>query len=176
MRVEPVRLVDVVEDSLVLIRPPAEQKSVRLRVVGPEQPVELHTDARKLRQILVDVLANAVKYTDAGSVVLVLRVAGYANDVRVTFEVTDTGRGIAAADWAHVSGRPTRPQRIAREAPGSGSPSRGNSRVCSAGMSCSSTAHSGAVAHSSSRSRRTPRRGPSPPRVRSSPPVQARGR
>ncbi|MFL5577456.1 MAG: sensor histidine kinase [Gemmatimonadaceae bacterium] len=102
VRAEPVRLVDVVEQSLVLVRPLAMEKGLRLRVEGPDEPVELHTDPRKLRQILVNLLANAVKFTDAGDVVLRLRIEGRDAEVRVYFEVADTGRGIAGADQEHI--------------------------------------------------------------------------
>ena len=67
-------------------------------------PIELHTDPRKLRQILVNVLANAVKFTDTGDVSLSSRVEGEAEDAIVTiyFEVTDTGRGMSLADQEHA--------------------------------------------------------------------------
>jgi signal transduction histidine kinase len=102
VRVEPVLLVNVIEESLMLVRPLAEKKGLRIRVEAPPEQVELQTDARKLRQVLVNLLANAVKFTEAGSVVLRLRVEGKETEVRVIFEVTDTGLGIAARDLEHV--------------------------------------------------------------------------
>jgi signal transduction histidine kinase len=102
VRAEPVGLLDVVEQSLVLVLPIAEVKGLRIRVEGPPTPVALHTDPHKLRQILVNLLANAVKFTDRGEVVLVLRVEGHDGEVRIVIEVTDTGRGIARDHQAHV--------------------------------------------------------------------------
>jgi signal transduction histidine kinase len=102
VRAEPVRLVDVVEESLMVVRPLAEKKGLRIRLEGPTEPVELHTDPRKLRQILVNLLANAVKFTETGDVLLLLRVEGKDAEVKVYFEVTDTGRGIALEDQKHV--------------------------------------------------------------------------
>jgi signal transduction histidine kinase len=99
---EDVQLVDVVEQSLVLVRPLATKKGLRIRVEGPAEPVQLHTDPRKLRQVLVNLLANAVKFTAAGDVVLLLRVEGRDTGVRIVFEVTDTGRGIATADQERI--------------------------------------------------------------------------
>lgn len=99
---EPLVLVDVVKASLVLVQPLADQKGLRIRLEAPDEPVELYTDARKLRQILVNLLANAVKFSDDGDVVLVLRVEGAEPDVRIHFEVTDHGRGIATADQEHI--------------------------------------------------------------------------
>ena len=104
VRAEPALLLDVVEQSLVLIRPLADRKGLRIRAQGPSEPTQLHTDPRKVRQILVNVLANAVKFTDTGDVSLVFRVEGEAKEAIVTiyFEVTDTGRGMSLADQEHV--------------------------------------------------------------------------
>ena len=104
VRAEPVVLVDVVEQSLVLIRPLADRKRLNIRTQGPAELVELYTDARKLRQILVNVLANAVKFTDTGDVSLVFRIEGAGEQAIVTiyFEVTDTGLGMSIADQEHV--------------------------------------------------------------------------
>lgn len=102
VRAETVLLSDVVEESLVLVRPMAMKQRLRIRIEGPAQPVELHTDPRKLRQILVNLLANAVKFTDQGDVVLLLRLQGHHAEVRVIFEVTDSGRGIARVDHEHI--------------------------------------------------------------------------
>src|SRR5205085_5444902 len=92
---ETLLLGDIIEQSLILVRPLAQKKGLRMMVEGPPSQVELHTDVPKLRQILTNILANAVKFTDAGDVILLVRIAGINPDVRVFFEVTDTGRGIA---------------------------------------------------------------------------------
>jgi signal transduction histidine kinase len=104
VRAEPVLLVDVVEQSLVLIRPLADSKGLHIRTQGPGEPIQLYTDPRKLRQILVNILANAVKFTDTGHVSLSFRVDREAEDaiVTVSFEVTDTGRGMSVADREHA--------------------------------------------------------------------------
>jgi signal transduction histidine kinase len=102
VRAEPVLLADIVEQSLVLVRPLAEKKKLHIRVEAPSEPTELLTDARKLRQILVNLLANAVKFSDRGEVVLLLRLEGSGEAIAVIFEITDAGRGIATADHDHV--------------------------------------------------------------------------
>jgi signal transduction histidine kinase len=102
VRPESVALADIVEQSLVLVRPIAERKGLRIRVEAPPDEVLLHTDPRKLRQVLVNLLANAVKYTVNGEVVLLLRIEGHDAEVRVFFEVTDAGPGIAAEDHEHI--------------------------------------------------------------------------
>jgi signal transduction histidine kinase len=109
VRPERVLLADVMRESIDLVRPLAEQKGLhlRLRLDGPMAPLALVTDARKLRQILVNVLGNAIKFTAAGDVTLDVRVDGTVPCdsepcVRVYFEVTDTGAGLSLADQAHV--------------------------------------------------------------------------
>jgi signal transduction histidine kinase len=88
-------LSELVEQSLVLVRPLADQKALRLRVVELPQLVHLHTDAGKVRQILVNLLANAVKFSERGDVSIAARIEGLDADPRVVFEVSDTGAGIA---------------------------------------------------------------------------------
>ncbi len=72
-------------------RPGAAAKRLGFALHLPDKPVELETDRGKARQILVNLLGNAVKYTDQGEVRLELR----AEADRVVFEVSDTGVGIA---------------------------------------------------------------------------------
>ena len=95
-------LTDIVEASLVLVQPLATRKGLRIRVEGPAEPIEMRTDPRKLRQILINLLANAVKFTDAGDIVLVLRVGGIDAEVRVYLEVTDPGQGMSLTEQAHI--------------------------------------------------------------------------
>jgi signal transduction histidine kinase len=104
---EPVLLTDLMHESVEVVRPLADQKGLRLRLEAPTAPLELLTDAPKLRQILVNVLGNAIKFTAAGHVTLDVRVEGMEPCdtepcVRVHFEVTDTGAGLSLADQAHV--------------------------------------------------------------------------
>jgi len=84
----------LVEQSLVLVRPLAEQKGLHVRVEGPARPVQLHTDPGKVRQILVNLLANAVKYSERGVIVLTVRTEGAEANQRVILAVSDTGAGI----------------------------------------------------------------------------------
>lgn len=61
-------------------------------------PAYVRTDEKRLRQILVNLVSNAVKFTDSGSVTFNAR---YRNQV-ATFTVTDTGSGIAPDDLEHI--------------------------------------------------------------------------
>jgi signal transduction histidine kinase len=87
----PVDLRAVARESAALIEPLALQKGLDFEVeVGPG-PSVAQTDADKVRQILFNLLGNAVKFTDYGVIRLDLRTEGE----RAVFEVTDTGVGIA---------------------------------------------------------------------------------
>ena len=62
---------------------------------APDLPAAVETDGRRLRQVLLNLLGNAVKFTDHGGVTLSVRPAG---GERVRFEVADTGVGIAPGE------------------------------------------------------------------------------
>jgi signal transduction histidine kinase len=102
VRAEKVLVSEVIEQSLVLVNPMVLKKGLHIRVEGHEHPLELFTDVRKLRQILVNLLANAAKFTSTGDIVLIVHVAGIEDGGTVSFEVTDTGRGIAVENYDHI--------------------------------------------------------------------------
>ena len=80
----------------------AKQLSWEL-ATAPDLPRWIETDASKLRQILINLLGNAVKFTDAGGVVARAQtIAATADDWRLVIEVEDTGPGIASADQQHL--------------------------------------------------------------------------
>ena len=82
---------------LDLIRPIAEAKGLALSIaVGPGMQRELVTDPGRLRQVIFNLLGNAVKYTLQGEIELRLRSASPGSTLRI--EVADTGCGIAPAD------------------------------------------------------------------------------
>jgi PAS domain S-box-containing protein len=82
---------------LDLVRPAAEAKHLALSIaVVPGMRVELVTDPTRLRQVLLNLLGNAVKFTDQGAVELRLRQVTDGTVLRI--EVADTGRGIQAEE------------------------------------------------------------------------------
>ncbi len=95
VELERVRLQQVMQPLEQTFRPMAEEKSLEFRMeCAPSAPDILSTDLQRLQQVLKNLLANAFKFTDTGSVVL--RVAGAANR-QVRFDVEDTGIGIPEA-------------------------------------------------------------------------------
>jgi signal transduction histidine kinase/ActR/RegA family two-component response regulator len=84
----------VVDDVRHLLSRQAEEKDVHLEAsVDPETPHELIGDAGRIRQILVNLVGNAIKFTDHGSVSIYL--SQVANTENFAFRVKDTGSGIS---------------------------------------------------------------------------------
>jgi len=96
------------DDLECMFRLPANAKGLQWEVVkAPDLTHRIVTDEGKFRQILINLLANAMKFTEKGGVVLRARVAqpveegqavGTAGGQRLVVEVEDTGVGIAAAE------------------------------------------------------------------------------
>ena len=87
---------------LDIVRPTAVIKGLTLTLqTEPATPPDIITDATRLRQVLLNLLGNAVKFTKAGSIEMRLSPArGGAGHLRV--EVVDTGPGIKAAERAFL--------------------------------------------------------------------------
>jgi PAS domain S-box-containing protein len=83
---------EVVREVEAIMEPLAREKELRLRVYAAEPSPPLRTDPRKLRQILLNLLGNAIKFTDQGEIAFTTRLEG--DDV--LFSVRDTGIGIPA--------------------------------------------------------------------------------
>jgi len=86
----------VVEDAAKLVAHRADEKSLELTLVVDLEPSSMvRGDPVRIRQVLVNILGNAVKFTDTGEVTLRARVVReQADSLVVRFEVTDTGIGI----------------------------------------------------------------------------------
>jgi heavy metal sensor kinase len=96
-RQEPVNMVELVRDVLETLRPLAEAKGLAL-VLKPSSPpsaAAVSGDRDQLRQVLINVLDNAIKYTAEGSVTVAVESAGE----NVAVSVSDTGAGIP---WEHL--------------------------------------------------------------------------
>jgi protein-histidine pros-kinase len=94
----------MIEDVASSLRPSAEEKGISLVVTRPENPVRLVTDRRVVSQILLNLISNAVKFTDAGSVRVELSPGHGRNGGSWVFRVCDTGVGISTGDRDKVFG------------------------------------------------------------------------
>lgn len=95
----PFPLEEVFEDFATLMGLPCEEKGLQLYIdVAPEVPDMVVGDRLRLSQVLMNLGTNAVKFTDAGSVLLQVGVDRMTDDVVVLrFQVSDTGIGIDEA-------------------------------------------------------------------------------
>jgi signal transduction histidine kinase/DNA-binding response OmpR family regulator/HPt (histidine-containing phosphotransfer) domain-containing protein len=86
----------VVEDSMDIIAIAAREKGLRvMSFIDPDVDVHLRGDPGRLRQILINLLGNAVKFTPSGSVALRTSLeSDYGGRTTLRFSVTDTGIGI----------------------------------------------------------------------------------
>lgn len=90
---EPFDIVQLVETVSELMAPRAQAKGIELAAyIAPELPAQLVGDRDRLRQILLNLVGNAVKFTDAGGVGLSVRRVGSMVEILVS----DTGPGIPA--------------------------------------------------------------------------------
>jgi PAS domain S-box-containing protein len=87
---------DMLEDTLRALAVRAQQKGLELAChVAPEVPDALVGDAERLRRIVVNLVGNAIKFTESGEVVLNASLESRTNEgVVLHFSVTDTGIGI----------------------------------------------------------------------------------
>jgi signal transduction histidine kinase len=99
---EPVAIVDLVREVLSSLDVDGRAKGLETRVDATADTLGLlHTDRYRLRQILANLLTNAVKFTESGSITVSMKVAR-DDDERWMLDVIDTGIGIAADQQARV--------------------------------------------------------------------------
>ena len=105
LHTKPVQLRDLLDNLLELMRPQFVEKGLQLEIrVDPDAPATLVTDHEKLRQILVNFLSNALKFTERGRVTIGLarNLGSDSSDRPAAISVTDSGIGIAADKQALV--------------------------------------------------------------------------
>ncbi len=95
---QPFTLRDAVFDVMKNLAPIAYPKKLEMLVnISPHVPVAVTGDVLRLRQIFLNLVGNAIKFTDYGEIIVSVRVVSIVDDhVRLHFAVTDTGIGIAA--------------------------------------------------------------------------------
>ncbi len=86
-------LAPALEKVLLLLGPQAKNKGIELKIQIADNVGEVYTDQRRVEQVVLNLLTNAVKFTEKGSVKLTCSVEGD----NCLIEVTDTGIGIAEA-------------------------------------------------------------------------------
>ncbi len=94
-----VRFPAFLEQLVDMFQPQARAKGIALALERPPTlPEFVRTDEKRLRQVLINLMSNAIKFTDTGKVALKVH---YRNEV-ATLEVEDTGTGIPAVDLGRI--------------------------------------------------------------------------
>ncbi len=108
LRIAPVALNALCDDVVHQLYPLAEHKGLTLEVEDAAGLLYVSADVQRLRQVLVNLIQNAIKYTEHGEVVVHLTGAGE----RVVIQVRDTGRGITAEFLPRLFDRFSREERM----------------------------------------------------------------
>ena len=98
VHIELVDAATLVRDVGELFEPQSLHKGVALGIMLPTERALVDTDPTRLRQILINLLGNAMKFTDAGRVALEMTLT----EDRVHFRVRDTGPGITEVDLGRI--------------------------------------------------------------------------
>lgn len=96
----PVDVTAVIESCETMVKGQAREKGIKLRMDVPAALPQLRADARQLKQIILNLLSNSLKFTETGGRVT-LSVRLHPGQ-EMSFQVEDTGIGIAAEDIAKV--------------------------------------------------------------------------
>ena len=102
LAVQTVDLAQFAQQICATMQPLAEQNGNKLRLIGDGDLGEIETDPTKLRQIVINLLSNAAKFTKGGKITMtVLRTKGSMADW-IEISVQDTGIGIAPSDLPNL--------------------------------------------------------------------------
>src|SRR5918912_875128 len=107
---------EIIRDAVALVEPLAAAKGLTLRVAEAPGEVELYTDPRKVRHVLVNLLANAIKFTERGMVTVSL----HERADGVVLGVADTGIGIPREHLDRIFDPFWQGERLARRRGGTG--------------------------------------------------------
>jgi len=102
LKPEPSSCQEVVDEVIGSMRPLATAKGLELTANLPRVALNTRTDPRALKQILLNLIANAIKFTEQGSVSLTVDTRLDHGVKLIEFSVTDTGIGVRAEDQARL--------------------------------------------------------------------------
>jgi signal transduction histidine kinase/CheY-like chemotaxis protein len=93
-----VNLADIVDSAVAVVKPLVTKKRLRLQLELPVDLPRVYCDRNRIRQVILNLVSNAARFTDAGGIVIALAQRG--DTMRVS--VADTGPGIAPEDQERV--------------------------------------------------------------------------
>lgn len=84
-----------IQDSLLIVQAAAKQKGLTVKTIYESPiPETIHSDSTRFRQILINLLTNAIKYTNKGGITVYISYRATARDSSLRVVVADTGIGI----------------------------------------------------------------------------------
>ncbi len=89
---------NLIEDVITMLQPQAQQKNIALTSLGCDKKLQLSSDLHKCKHILQNLIANAIKFTEKGTV----KVSYTAKGDNIHFVVKDTGIGISNENLPHI--------------------------------------------------------------------------
>jgi two-component system sensor histidine kinase/response regulator len=102
LALEPVQCQQLLAETTDALRPLAAQKGLSLQLDMPEAPITIDSDRRALTQIIINLVNNAIKFTETGSVRVALSQRGSSQAPVTEFWVTDSGTGIREEDQSKL--------------------------------------------------------------------------
>ena len=89
-----------IEETVELMASRAHEKGIDIASeIAPEVPGRIHADANRLRQVLLNLIGNAIKFTDEGGILVSLALSGPSE---IELSVSDTGPGLAPQDRQRI--------------------------------------------------------------------------
>lgn len=100
LKVEEVSLCETIREALLRMSSLAEEKGLAISLIDGPPPPSIRSDPGKLRQIFTNLIANAIKFTEKGSIaVCVMR---DADQERISVQIRDTGIGMGEEELRHL--------------------------------------------------------------------------
>ncbi|MEG5066365.1 ATP-binding protein [Microcoleus sp. B3-A4] len=103
MILEVVDITQVLEDAIDLQATQIEEKGLKLILPEPHDPIIVHADPEKLKQVFLNVLSNAVKFTESGSIKISLRLESKTNSGSFNGSADSTTGSSGQSDWVVVT-------------------------------------------------------------------------
>jgi len=100
LSIGPVDVGEEIADAIALCRPLADERFLTVHLKLPEEPLIARGDRRRLKQVLLNLVSNAIKYNRPGGTLTVR--ADHDPDDHVRIEVGDTGRGMTPAQLGRL--------------------------------------------------------------------------
>lgn len=120
LEIEPVNCSELLNEVTTILKAQAEEKNLKFVLACPESEIVVQTDRRILSQILLNLVGNAVKFTDRGSIELSVAKTGPRAQQGAAITIKDTGSGISHEDLARVFEPFVRLNRSANQQQGTG--------------------------------------------------------